>query len=97
MSRDHDAPAESAVTGGPGARLRTIVGAARCTGWPDLPWTGDSWRTTADEAAVMRAVCHTCPMIHACAAYADATDVGGGFWAGRFRDASAAPDLGGAA
>ena len=77
--------------------LAAIVTLARCTGWPDLPWTGDSWRTSADEAAVMRAVCHSCPVVHACAAYAEATEVTGGFWAGRFRDASARPDVGGAA
>ena len=77
--------------------LAAIVVLARCTGWPDLPWTAGSWRATPDEVAVMRAVCHSCPVIHACAAYAEATEVTGGFWAGRFRDASARPDVGGAA
>jgi hypothetical protein len=77
--------------------LAAIVVLARCTGWPDLPWTGEARRTTPDEAAVMRAVCHSCPIVHACAAYADATEVTGGFWAGRIRDASARPDVGGAA
>jgi hypothetical protein len=77
--------------------LAAIVALARCTCWPDLPWTGDSWRTGPDETAVMRAVCLSCPVVHACAAYADATEVTGGFWAGHFRDPSARPDVGGAA
>src|SRR3954451_783563 len=63
--------------------LVAIGALARCIGWPDLPWLGDSWRTSADEAAVMRAVCQSCPVVYACAAYADATEVTGGFWAGR--------------
>ena len=77
--------------------LAAIVALARCAGWPDLPWTGDSWRTSPDDTAVMRALCHSCPVVHACAAYADDAEVTGGFWAGRFRDGFARPDVGGAA
>jgi hypothetical protein len=95
---DDDATADVGLgTSGEGLTLSAIVRSARCTGWPDLPWTGDARRTSPDEAAVMRAVCQSCPVVHACAAYADATGVTGGFWAGHFRDASAQPGVGGAA
>lgn len=49
-----------------------------------LPWTEDN--PDRVEVAAIAAVCSSCPVRLACAAYVTAMGVNAGFWAGRFRD-----------
>lgn len=62
---------------------------AACLGVPELPWTTDTddldRRGPAVLAEVMADTCATCPVRADCAAYADANDICGGFWAGSDR------------
>ena len=56
-----------------------------CLHAPDLPWTADD--PAPSDVAAMAAVCGSCPVRLACAAYAITQGVTAGFWAGASRDA----------
>lgn len=60
------------------------TGHAACLDAPDLPWTHDD--PSPSDVAAMAAVCRSCPVRLACAAYATTDGVTGGFWAGQDRD-----------
>lgn len=69
-----------------------MTGAA-CATRPDLPWVADDAPTGVTEW--MADVCRGCPVVAACDAFVNALagtelDVGGGFWAGKYRNP--APD-----
>lgn len=51
-----------------------------------LPWTSDSHTVPDVVVDMMRDTCATCPVRLACAGYAMADAVTGGFWAGSDRD-----------
>lgn len=57
---------------------------ADCLDAPDLPWLAD--HPSSVDVSAMAAVCASCPVRLACAAYATTVDVTGGFWAGHHRD-----------
>ena len=58
---------------------------AACIDRPDLGWLKDPELVGLGEEAEMAVVCDHCPVRIACAVYADAAEVTGGFWAGHHR------------
>lgn len=58
---------------------------AACLWRPDLGWLKGPEDVGLGEEATMAVVCEHCPVHVACAVYADAAEVTGGFWAGHHR------------
>lgn len=60
---------------------------AACVGVPDLPWTTDTHHRTGPAllGQIMADTCAACPVRTDCAAYVEANDICGGFWAGADR------------
>ena len=56
----------------------------------ELPWLDDTDALPPVLVDLMADVCNRCPVLDACAAYAAATAVTGGFWAGSDRNTYAA-------
>jgi hypothetical protein len=61
---------------------------ALCRTVPDLPWiVAEPSAPSADELALMEAVCGACVACFECLEYAGYHQVSAGFWAGAFRRA----------
>lgn len=65
---------------------------AACLDDVGLPWTADPAAVTRVQADRMSVVCSFCPVLGACSAYATATGVTAGYWAGAGRDTPDLPD-----
>jgi len=63
-----------------------MASGACVTSAPGLPWTTDTDELPAVVVDVMRSTCLACPVRALCDLHAVATEVDGGFWAGRDRD-----------
>jgi hypothetical protein len=50
-----------------------------------LGWLNDPETVGVGEEATMSVICSRCPVHTQCEAYAQATDITGGFWAGHHR------------
>lgn len=61
-----------------------------CLATPGLPWTSDTAEVPSVLVEEMTAICGSCTVGLACAAYVAGSDVTGGFWAGADRDPHAA-------
>ena len=60
---------------------------AACRRIPDLPWTADKGNAPVVLGELMADVCGMCPVRDECAAFVDAEDITGGYWAGAYRRA----------
>jgi hypothetical protein len=58
---------------------------AACHDRLELPWTEDGDWSLRVEVRRMRVVCASCPVLRACATYAEEEGICGGFWAGEWR------------
>ncbi len=89
MTTSHEQPARVRVR--PMTAATEWMRGAACAGFPELPWTGDGPNVHRMYRQAMRAVCWSCPVRAVCEAYADAEEITGGFWAGRFYPRFEAP------
>lgn len=64
------------------AAERAWMADAWCARVPNLPWLTDTEHLPRRLVEQMAAICGACPVRTQCAAYVDAAEVSGGFWAG---------------